>query len=219
LGNKGRILLAFLFLLGLGVNAQPKLKGGLNQFVSANKVYPLFSLQNCIEGTVSISFKVNGKGEVYYSRIEKGVGTDLDDEALRLIRMSSGKWELPAGHDTTVSLVVPINFKLDNLACGNKSKSEIKAAIDAYQGRAGLTNAVLNFYRNKSSGNFTKVEEDRMVALKESLGYDEEYLDKRIASGRKKLQKKDRQGACEDFLFVKHMGSDKADELLAEYCN
>lgn len=215
----GRIILALLVIMGLGVHAQPTLKGGLNQFVSANKVYPLFSLQNCIEGTVSISFKLNEKGEVYYSKVEKGVGTDLDEEALRLIRMSSGKWELPAGHDTTVSVVVPINFKLDNQSCGNKSKAEIKAAIAAYQSRAGLTNAVLNFYRNKPSGKFTKAEEDRILALKGSLGYDDEYLAKRIAAGRKKLDRKDRQGACEDFLFVKYMGSDKADELLAQYCN
>ena len=133
--------------------------------------------------------------------------------------MSSGKWNVPEGYDTTVSVVVPINFKLDDFGCDNKSKAEIKAAIEAYQGRIGLTNAVLNFYRKKSSGDFTKDEEDRIVALKTSLGYDEEYLLKRIEDGRKKLQQNDRQGACEDFLFVKYMGSDHADELLAEYCN
>lgn len=214
-----RILLTLFFLSGLGVQAQPELKGGLDQFIKNNKVYPLYSLQNCIEGTVNISFKLNKKGEVYFSKVDKGMGTDLDDEALRLIRMSSGKWEVPAGHDTTVSLIVPINFTLDNFGCGNKSKAEIKAAIAAYQSRTGLTDAVLNFYKNKPSGKFTKAEEERIVALKASLGYDEEYLDRRLDDGRKKLKQKDMQGACEDFLFVKHMGSDKADELLAEYCN
>ena len=215
----GRILLVLLFLSGLDVKAQPELKGGLDQFVSANKVYPSYSRQNCIEGTVNISFKLNDKGEVYFSYVEKGMGTDLDDEALRLVRMSSGKWEVPAGHDTTVALVVPINFKLDNFGCENKSKAEISAAIAAYQGRKALTNAVLNFYRNKPSGKFTKAEEDRIISLKANLGYDEEYLERRLDDGRKKLKQKDRQGACEDFLFVKYMGSDKADELLAEYCN
>ena len=66
-----RIFLALLILSGLGVKAQPELKGGLDQFVKANKVYPLFSLQNCIEGTVNISFKLNNKGEVYFSKVKK----------------------------------------------------------------------------------------------------------------------------------------------------
>lgn len=214
-----RILLALLLLSGSGAGAQPELRGGLDKFILANKVYPLYSLQNCIEGTVSISFKLNGQGEVYYSRVQKGIGTDLDEEALRLIRLSSGKWNVPQGHDTTLSIVVPINFKLEDPACDSKSKAEIKAAVEAYQSRTGLTNAVLNFYKNKSSGKFSKDEEGRILALKASLGYDDEYLSKRLEEGRKKLQQKDKQGACEDFLFVKYMGSDKADELLAAYCN
>lgn len=214
-----RILLALLLLSGSGVGAQPELKGGLDKFISANKVYPLYSLQNCIEGTVTVSFKLNNQGEVYFSKVQKGIGTDLDEEALRLIRLSSGKWKVLQGHDTTVSVIVPINFKLDDFDCGNKSKAEIKAAVEAYQSRTGLTNAVLNFYRNKPSGKFTRAEEDRITALKASLGYDDEYLEKRLEDGRKKLKQKDKQGACEDFLFVKYMGSDKADELLAAHCN
>ncbi|RZM20310.1 MAG: energy transducer TonB [Pedobacter sp.] len=214
-----RILLILLLLSGLGVAAQPSLKGGLDKFVQSNKVYPLYSLQNCIQGTVRVSFKLNAKGNVYFSAVEKGIGTDLDDEALRLIRLSSGKWNVPAGHDTTISVVVPINFKLDDQNCANKSKADIRLAIQAYENHAGLTNAVLNFYRNKASGTFTPAEEARIVTLKESLGYNEEYLNTKLNEGRKKLKQKDRQGACEDFLFVKHMGSDKADELLAANCN
>jgi hypothetical protein len=82
-----------------------------------------------------------------------------------------------------------------------------------------LTDAVLNFYKKKADGNFTKDEESKIVALKQSLGYDDEYLNSRISDGKKKLKQKDKQGACEDFLFVKYMGSDLADELLAKYCN
>jgi len=214
-----RILLALLLLSGSGVGAQPELKGGLDKFILANKVYPLYSLQNCIEGTVTVSFKLNNQGEVYFSKVQKGIGTDLDEEALRLIRLSSGKWNVTPGHDTSVFVVVPVNFKLDDFDCGNKSKVEIKAAIEAYQSRTALTNAVLNFYRNKPSGKFTKAEEASILVLKTSLGYDDEYLEKRLEDGQKKLKQKDKQGACEDFLFVKYMGSDKADELLAAHCN
>jgi len=212
-----RILLALLFA-GLGATAQPALKGGLDNFVINNKVYPLYSLQNCIEGSVTIGFKLNKQGEVYYSEVRKGVGTDLDDEALRLIRMSSGKWIVPQDHDSTVVIIAPINFKLSGYDCANKSREEILAAIRNYKVSQSMTDVVLNFYKNRPDGKSTKEEEAKIVALKNSLGYDDEYLTSRISDGKKKLKQKDKQGACEDFLFVKHMGSDLADDLLAKYC-
>lgn len=215
----GRMLLVMLLLGGGILNAQPVLKGGLENFVLNNKVYPLYSLQNCIEGSVTIGFKLNKLGEVYYSEVRRAVGTDLDDEALRLIRLSSGKWTVPVDHDSTLVLIAPINFKLSGYDCANKSKAEIQEAIRNYKINQGLTDAVLNFYKNKGQGKFKKEEESRILALKQSLGYDEEYLKTRIGEGKKKLRQKDKQGACEDFLFVKHMGSDLADELLAKYCN
>jgi TonB family protein len=215
-----RKILSLLFLFaGLGLNAQPALKGGLENFVLNHKIYPLYSLQNCIEGAVTVAFKINPKGEVYFSNVRKGVGTDLDDEALRLIRLSSGKWTVPKGHDSTVVLIAPINFKLTGYDCANKSREEIREAIRNYKTNQSLTDAVLNFYKNKDTHKFTKEEENRILALKKSMGYDEEYLKSRIDEGMKKLKQKDKQGACEDFLFVKHMGSDLADELLAKYCN
>ncbi|MES2454477.1 MAG: energy transducer TonB [Bacteroidota bacterium] len=212
-----RILLALLFA-GLGATAQPALKGGLDNFVVNNKVYPLYSLQNCIEGAVTIGFKLNKQGEVYYSEVRKGVGTDLDDEALRLIRMSSGKWIVPVDHDSTVVIIAPINFKLSGYDCANKSREEILTAIRNYKISQSMTDVVLNFYKNKPDGKSTKEEEAKIIALKNTLGYDDEYLNSRITDGKKKLKQKDKQGACEDFLFVKHMGSDLADDLLAKYC-
>lgn len=142
-----RIFLVFFLLSGLSLNAQPVLKGGLESFVANNKVYPLYSLQNCIDGSVTIGFKLNKNGEVYYSEIRKGVGTDLDDEALRLIRTSSGRWTVPQDHDSTVVIIAPINFKLSGYDCANKSKEEILEAIRNYKNNRGLTDAVLNFYR------------------------------------------------------------------------
>jgi len=214
-----KILLTLFLLMGLNVVAQPSLKGGLESFVMNNKIYPRYSLQNCIDGTVTISFKLNKAGEVYFSKIQKGIGTDLDDEALRLIRLSSGKWTVPADHDTTVSVVVPINFKLSGDDCRNKSQKDIKQAIEIYKTNVGMTDAVLNFYRHKATGKFTAEEERRIEALKASLGYDEAYMQMRINDGLKKLKQKDRQGACEDFMFVKNMGYDLADEQIAKYCN
>lgn len=214
----GRILLALFLLAGFTVQAQPQLKGGLDAFVKANKVYPPYSLQNCIEGVVNVGFKLNKNGEVYYSVVRKEMGTDLDDEALRLIRLSSGKWTVPAGHDSTLVLIAPMVFNLSGYGCELKSKEDIQRAIANYKSSEGMTNAVLNFYKNKDSVKYKPEEEARILRLKAELGYDDSYLKERINDGKRKLKQKDLQGACEDFLFVKNMGSSLADELIAQYC-
>lgn len=214
-----KILIAFFVLSAFTVNAQPMLKDGLEAFVAANNVYPQYSLQNCIQGTVTISFKLDKAGQVYYSKISSGIGTDLDDEALRLIRLSSGKWIVPKNHDTTISLLAPMKFTLSGYNCENRNPQEIKRAIVAYRSNEGLTNTVQNFYRNKEKGGtFKKEEETRIMAIRAELGYDDDYFKERINDGLKKLKQKDKQGACEDFQFVKYMGSDLADKVLEQYC-
>ena len=47
---------------------------------------------------------------------------------------------------------------------------------------------------------------------------DEEYLDEKVERGQKKIKQGDLLGACEDFNFVKQMGSDKANEFIIKYC-
>lgn len=214
-----KILIVLFLFTGFWAKAQPEIKGGLESFVLQNTVYPPYSLQNCIQGMVRVSFKLTHAGEIYYSEIKSGIGTDLDDEALRLIRLSSGKWKVPEGYDTTVALLVPVNFKLSGYNCDLKTPQEIKRAIAAYKASEGLSNAIQNFYRNKEKGIYNKADEPKMQALKKELGYDDEFLQSKIRDGKEKLKQKDRQGACEDFLFVRHMGSDLADDLLKQYCN
>lgn len=213
-----RIFTACLLLLVLSIKAQPVIKGGLENFISSNIIYPAYSYQNCIQAGISVSFKLNRSGEVYFSKVSSGPGIDLDDEALRLIRLSSGKWKVPDDYDTSYVLIAPVNFKLSSEDCNRVSQSEMNKAIAAYKANAGLTDAITNFYRNKAAGKYNEAEEPKILALKKELGYDDEYLLKRIKEGEKKLKQKDRQGACEDFLFVKYMGSTLADQLLEQYC-
>lgn len=214
----GRILLLCFLLFGFSVQSQPSLKGGLETFVRNNKVYPPYSLQNCIQGVVNIGFKLNHKGEVFYSTIRSGVGTDLDQEALRLIRLSSGKWDVPKNHDTTVVLIAPMAFELTGYGCELKTKTDIDLAIANYKSNEGITEVVLNFYKNKGKTAHTPKDEARFSRLKEELGYNERYFQERIDDGKRKLKQKDQQGACEDFMFVKNMGSSLADEFIAQYC-
>lgn len=213
-----KFLMVVLLLGSLGVKAQPVIKGGLENFINANIIYPAFSYQNCVQGLINVSFKVNRQGEVYSSRVTRGFGIDLDQEALRLIRMTSGKWQVANDYDTTYVLVAPVNFKLSSADCVQVTQQDMNKAIAAYKAAEGLTDAITNFYRNKFAGKYDPADESRITALKKELGYDDAYLQKKIKEGEKKLKQKDRQGACEDFLFVKYMGSTLADELLEKYC-
>lgn len=189
---------------------------GFASFLENNTIYPPFSKQNCIQGTVNVSFKLDQSGKVYLSKITKGIISELNDEALRLVRMSSGKWQVPAGYDTTISVVVPVNFKLSGYDCEGKSKADIKAAIVSYEAEEGLTNAVINFYKNKDQA--TPEQEAQILAIKSQLGIDDEYLDVLIKTALKKIKQGDKQGACEDFNLVKNLGSDKANDYLSKYC-
>ena len=212
-------LAAFLILFSLSVKAQqPELKGGLTAFVKNNTIYPSYSKSNCLQGIINVGFKLNTKGEVYYSLVTSGLGTDLDDEALRLIRLSSRKWTVPKTHDTTSLLVVPINFTLNGYDCDRVSKADIAFAIKVYKNEEELTKVVTNYYQNKEKGTAKLEDEARILLIKNQLGIDDEYLGERIDAGLKKIKQGDKQGACEDFNFVKYMGSDKANDWLTKYC-
>lgn len=210
------ICLLFCFSLAMG---QVQFKSGKNGFVNflrENTVYPRFSKDNCVQGTVNVSFKLDEQGKVYFSKISKGILSDLDEEALRLVRLSSGKWQVPAGYDTTVSIVVPVNFVLSGYNCEGKSSEEMQESIRSYQAEEALTNSVINFYKNIDQAK--PEQEAQIIAIKNQLGIDDEYLDDRIKMALKKIKQGDKQGACEDFIFVKYMGSKKADDYLAKYC-
>lgn len=215
-----KLVAAFLFLVSFSARAQqPQLKGGLASFITQNTIYPPYALHNCIQGVITVQFNLNAKGEVYNAAVSNGLGIDLDDEALRLIKLSSKKWIVPNNHDTTAVLVVPVNFTLQGYDCERATKSDIAMAIKAYKDDEALTQVVTNFYKNKEKGTVNDADEAKILVIKRDLGIDDAYLEEVIATGQKKLKQGDKQGACKDFTFVKYMGSDKADQLLAKYCN
>lgn len=191
-------------------------KGNFADFLREHTIYPAFSKANCIQGTVSISFKLDQQGKIYSSKVTKGILTDLDEEALRLVRLSSGKWKVPSGYDTTTAVIIPVNFRLEGYQCEGKSKSDMATAIRAYQSEEALINSVINFYKNIDQAK--PGQEVQFIAIKKQLGIDDDYLNSRIETGLKKIKQGDRQGACEDFFFVKNMGSNMADAYLAKYC-
>ncbi|HXH99734.1 MAG TPA: TonB family protein [Sphingobacteriaceae bacterium] len=214
------ILIALQWLAIYEVD-QPQFKGGeksLAAFLVNNQIYPEYSKFNCIQGTIQVRFKLNNRGKVYESDVQRGLGVDLDDEALRLIRLTSGKWMVPANHDTTQAIVLPVNFSLKEFNCEQRSRDDINEAITAYRTRKNLTRAVVNFYEKKSAGQNMVADEAKILELKAQLGYDDKYIDRSLKQAQRKLKQRDSEGACEDLIFIKNLGSNKADELIRKNC-
>lgn len=206
---------------GQAANEQPTFKGGqksLTSFIDNNLIYPEFSKDNCLQGTIQVSFKLNRQGRIYESKIHKGFGVDLDMEALRVVRLTSGKWIMPANHDTLVSLVLPVNFSLRDFKCEQRSKDEINAAISAYQARMGLNSAIYNFYDKKGQGNYDPADEARIIALKIQLGYDSKFVDRLFKQAQRKLKQGDKEGSCEDLQTIRRLGSDISATMIAQNC-
>lgn len=199
----------------------PEYKGGaanLNSFISRSIIYPEYSKFNCLQGTIQVSFRLNKKGRIVQSKVTKGMGIDLDEEALRVTRLTSGKWIVPAAFDTTQFLTIPINFSLREYNCEAKSGDEIKEAIAAYRAHEDLTKVVTNYYQRRNEGNYSAESEARILEIKEQLGLDEKFIDRLVRQANQKLKQGDKEGACEDFTFVKNLGSNKADKQIAENC-
>ncbi|WP_069660822.1 energy transducer TonB [Arcticibacter eurypsychrophilus] len=219
---KLNLLVLFIFFLQASFKPaeNPSFKGGasgLANFINQSMIYPEYSKQNCIEGTIEVSFRLNSQGRIIESKVQKGLGIDLDDEALRLIRLTSGKWTIPALYDTTSVITLPINFSLRQFNCW-RSATEIKAAIDAYKAQGYLSDAVITYYEKKDKGNYTADDEQKIIQLKEELGYDDDYISRVIDQAKQKIKQGDQEGACKDLQFVRKIGSDKADKLIATYC-
>lgn len=200
---------------------EPTFKGGntaLNSFITSRLIYPTFSKNNCLQGTIYVAFSIKKTGEIYNSKVQKGMGIDLDKEALRLVRLTNGKWELTENHDEKLQLVIPVNFTLQNYNCNQRSPDQINQAKELYRNRLALENAILSFYKNKESGNANQANELEIIKFKAELGFDDDFISRKLREGKQKLKQGDKESACEDLYFVKYLGSTLADELIAEHC-
>lgn len=215
---KLELIVFFCLCVGIAI-AQPEFKGGqkaLGTFIANSLIYPDYSKMNCLQGTVVVNFKLTGSGRVFNSGIESGFGTDLDEEALRIIQLTSGKWSVPTDHDSTLALLLPINFSLREYNCEQKSKEDIAASIAAYKAREGLTQGILNFY-DRRENDFAKTDLKKareIEELKIRLGYDNKFINATLRKGQQKLKQGDKESACEDFNFIRKLGSNKADKFL-----
>lgn len=97
---------------------QPEFPGGmkgLGQFLSQNLSYPVSAQKAGAQGQVFVSFVVCTDGTLCDYEVLKGVQSDLDREAIRVVQKMSGKWTpgVQRGQKVRVKYNLPINFSLN----------------------------------------------------------------------------------------------------------
>lgn len=99
------------------VEKMPEFVGGqtaLEAFIKSNLVYPATAYNNGISGIVYISFIVNENGKITNVKVLRGFDSLCDKEALRVIKLTSGKW-IPGtqrGKPVKVQMNIPVKFDL-----------------------------------------------------------------------------------------------------------
>jgi TonB family protein len=90
-------------------------KDKMYQFLSDNIRYPKNVRKKGIEGKAIISFVIEKNGNSTNFRIKRSLYKECDDEAIRVLKLLTGKWE-PAvfkGEKVRSVFTFPISFKLD----------------------------------------------------------------------------------------------------------
>lgn len=88
----------------------------LMKFISSTIVYPEYAKDNEIQGKVYLQFIVRTDGSLSDIKVARSVsgGRMLDDEAIRVIKLTSGKWN-PARQDgkpVSCNMTLPVVFVL-----------------------------------------------------------------------------------------------------------
>ncbi|MBT1689200.1 M56 family metallopeptidase [Dawidia soli] len=85
---------------------------GLLTFLKDNIKYPTDERKRHVEGTVFIRFVVEKDGSVSAANVQKGVSKGLDDEALRVAKLTRWTPGKAGGKIVRTRMVLPIQYKL-----------------------------------------------------------------------------------------------------------
>lgn len=86
----------------------------LLSFLMANIRYPELASRVGVEGKVMVSFTVEKSGSISNMRVLKSIGGGCDEEAMRVVALTAGKWIAGKqnGKAVKVNMSIPIVFRL-----------------------------------------------------------------------------------------------------------
>ena len=99
----------------VSVETMPEFIGGqkaLDAFLISNIQYPQSAKDAGITGKVYVSFLIDKSGNVTNVKVLRGIGGGCDEEAVRVIKLTSGKWKpgKQGGKPVKVTMTIPIQF-------------------------------------------------------------------------------------------------------------
>jgi protein TonB len=98
------------------VEQMPTFPGGddeLFKYLSKNIKYPAMARESGVQGTVFVTFVVESDGKITDAQVLRGVGSGLDQEALRVVKaMPAWKSGKQNGRSVRVQCNLPIKFTL-----------------------------------------------------------------------------------------------------------
>jgi protein TonB len=93
----------------------PAFPGGdaaMLKFLSSRLNYPAAALDRSLSGKVYVTFTIDPEGHLHNPHVVRGLGSGLDEEALRLVRLMP--WWTPGkihGQPVWVNMTLPIIFR------------------------------------------------------------------------------------------------------------
>lgn len=97
-------------------------EGKLMNFIYSNLRYPDWSYEHHIQGRSVVSFTVMANGKVDSVHIVRGMASDLDQEALRVVRMLDNfKPGILSGKPIPIRYTLPIMFRIDTVHPDSRS--------------------------------------------------------------------------------------------------
>jgi TonB family protein len=116
------------------VEQVPEFPGGITEFynfLSKTIRYPNESRKKGIQGRVIIKFIVEKDGELTNFKIARGVESEIDQEALRALKLSPN-WKpgIQNGKPVRVAYAVPISFTLQDVKSPKPEENKMGAVIE-----------------------------------------------------------------------------------------
>jgi len=168
------------------------------QFLAKNMRYPNEARENCITGVVIVKFVLDTIGNLDSINVDHSIHPLLDKEAIRVVKMMSGKWVPGKINDkpVRVKLTLPMKFSIQNYGCQD-FEYFYNQGVDYYN-KGKMDKALSNF------------------AFAINLNpHDVEVLMKIALI---KISQNDFQSACIFLNEIKEIGKQDADTLLLKYC-
>lgn len=98
------------------IDKEPQFPGGsdeLQHYMATTVQYPRKFMKKGIGGKVYVRFKVSKDGSIRRARVVQGVTSELDAEALRVVRsMPSWSPAIENGQPVEVELTLPVDFRV-----------------------------------------------------------------------------------------------------------